>query len=326
MPSARLRVRQYISALRRLGIEMRESRARFGSYPPSNRALRPGWGMATLAERFLAVMSCRDADVTFLQREMLSTFATVERFTRSPRVLDVDDAIWLSRGGRCAVTLAQWCDAVICGNAFIAEFFAQHSPNVAVLPTAVDTERFRPLAAKSSSKVICWSGTSSGFRFLNGIEAALAAVLMVDAERRLRIVSDARPRLRSVPENQIEFVRWTESAEVAAIQDCALGIMPLDDSPWARGKCSYKLLAYMACGIPVIATPVGMNAEVLAKGDFGLPACTTGEWVDAVDFLLQWPEHARAMGSMGREIVLRDYSVEALAPRLASLLRGVSAN
>jgi glycosyltransferase involved in cell wall biosynthesis len=305
---------------------MRESGARFGSYPPSNRALRTGWGMAALAERFLAVMACRDTDVTFLQREMLSTLATVERFTRSPRVLDVDDAIWLSRGGRCAVTLAQLSDAVICGNSFIAEFFAQYSPNVAVLPTAVDTEHFRPLAAKSNSKVICWSGTSGGFRFLDGIEDALATVLSADAERRLRIVSDARPTLRSVPENQIEFVRWTESTEAAAIQDCALGIMPLDDSPWARGKCSYKLLAYMACGIPVIATPVGMNADVLAKGDFGLPACTTAEWVDAVDFLLKWPERACAMGSTGRGIVLRDYSVEALAPRLASLLRGLSVN
>ena len=305
---------------------MRESPARFGSYPPSNRALRPGWGMVALAERYLAVVACRDADVTLLQREMLSTLATVERFTKSPRVLDVDDAIWLPRGGRCAVTLAQLCDAVICGNSFIADFFAQYSPNIAVLPTAVDTGRFRPLAAKPNSKVICWSGTSSGFRFLEGIEAALAAVLSADAGRRLRIVSDARPKLRSISEKQIEFVRWTESAEAAAIQDSALGIMPLDDSLWARGKCSYKLLAYMACGIPVIATPAGMNAEVLAKGDFGLPARTTADWVDAVDFILKRPERACVMGSKGREIVLRDYSLEALAPRLASLLRGLGAN
>jgi glycosyltransferase involved in cell wall biosynthesis len=326
VPSARLRVRQYIPALQRLGIEMRESGARFGSYPPSNRALRPGWGLLALTERFRAAVAHRDADVTLLQREMLSTFATVERFTKAPRVLDVDDAIWLLRDGQCAVSLARLCDGVICGNAFVAEFFRKHCPKVAVLSTAVDTERLRPLAIKPHSKVICWSGTSSGFRFLEGIEGALSAILSADPERWLRIVSDTRPRLRSIPDQQIEFVRWSERSEVAAIQDSAVGIMPLDDSPWSRGKCSYKLLAYMACGIPVIATPVGMNSEVLGKGDFGLPARTHAEWADAVDFILKQPERARAMGSNGREIAVRDYSIEALAPRLSSLLHGISAN
>src|SRR3982750_2672724 len=89
VPSARFRVRQYVPELRRLGVELRESPARFGSYPPATRALRPGWGLLSLAERFGSALRSRDAEVTFLQREMLSTFATVERFTRGPRGRDV---------------------------------------------------------------------------------------------------------------------------------------------------------------------------------------------------------------------------------------------
>ena len=321
VPSARFRVRQYIPELKRFGIEVRESPARFGSYPPVSRTLRLSWGIMTLAERFGAALSARDGHVTLLQREMLSTFATAERFTKAPRVLDVDDAIWLYRGGRFAASIARLCDTVICGNAFIADFFQKHAENVAVLPTAVDTDRFRPSETRKTSgvRVICWSGTSSGFRFLQAIEKALATVLRRDANRRLRIVSDARPRFESIPDESVEFVPWSEGVEVEAIQSADVAIMPLDDSPWSRGKCGYKLLTYMSCGIPVVATPAGMNRELLAKARAGVPAKTAREWVDGIEYLLN--AEAPALGSAGRDLVIREFSVRALAPKLGSILR-----
>jgi glycosyltransferase involved in cell wall biosynthesis len=322
VPSARFRVRQYIPELRRLGIGMRELGARFGSYPPSQRALRPAWGIATITERLSAALRFRDADVTLLQREMVSTLPTVERFTKAPRVFDVDDAIWLHRQGRAAVTIARFCTAVICGSSYIAEFFDSCGAIVTVLPTAVDTDRFAPsLPREANASVICWSGTSSGLRFLTAIERPLSAVLSADKRRRLRIVSNVRPRLDLIPADQVEFVPWSEDVEVTAIQNSDVAIMPLDNSPWARGKCSYKLLTYMACGIPVVASPVGMNAEVLAKGPIGYAARTTDEWIDALESILADADLRSAMGATGREVAVRDYSVKALAPRLAGILR-----
>jgi glycosyltransferase involved in cell wall biosynthesis len=324
VPSARFRVRQYIPALSQLGIDIRERAARFGCYPPTMRCLRPAWGVLALAERFYAALGSRDTDVTLLQREMLSTFATVERFTKVPRILDVDDAIWLLRGGQSAISLARCCDLVICGNRYIADFFGDYTRNVVVLPTPVDTDRYRPgEGGKRDMRVICWSGTSSGLPFLHGIEPTLSAVLAVGPERRLRVICDKPPRFRRLPADQVEFVLWSEGVEVTAIQGADLAIMPLDDSPWARGKCSYKLLTYMACGLPVVATPVGMNRELLARGTAGLAASSPADWADAIESILASPARAAEMGAAGRELVTRDYSLRTLSLRMAEIVTAV---
>jgi glycosyltransferase involved in cell wall biosynthesis len=253
---------------------------------------------------------------------MLSTFATAERLTKPPRILDVDDAIWLLRGGKPAVAVAHLCDIAICGNSFLADFFRRHVARVFVLPTPVNTERYRPVdGTQRASEVICWSGTSSGMQFLYQIEPALAVVLGRNADRRLRIISNTPPRFQKLRARQVEFIRWSEDVEVAAIQSAGIGIMPLPDSNWARGKCSYKLLTYMACGLPVVATPVGMNAEVLARGDAGLCPRAPAEWADALEDLLKSPARAAAMGAAGREVAVRDYSLAALASRLAGILQ-----
>jgi glycosyltransferase involved in cell wall biosynthesis len=329
VPSARFRIRQYIPNLRRLGVDLHESPAFFGSYPPGIRALRPGWGMLAIAERFGSALCSRNCDVTILQREMLSTFSTVERFTRRPRILDVDDSIWLLRGGAFAASIARLCDIVICGNPEIAAFFQKYAPRVAILPTPVDTERFRPAVRMESDRdgfVICWSGTSGGYKFLYGIEDALATILRRDRRRTLRLISDRPPRFHSLPAEQVQYIRWSPESEVSSIQDAAAGLMPLDDSPWSRGKCSFKLLTYMACAVPFVATPAGMNANVLGAGDAGLPARSSAEWVDAIEFLLRNREAAAAMGAAGRQIVIRDYSVSALTPRFADLIAAAKAN
>lgn len=326
VPSARFRVRQYIPRLEKLGVQMRELPARFGSFPPTRRFLRPGWAVATASERFRSAFRSRAFDVTLLQREMVSTLNTAERFTKAPRVLDVDDAIWLYRKGRSAVAIARLCHTVICGNSFIAEFFRNYAPNTVILPTPVDTDRFRPTPdGRRRTGVICWSGTRGGMRFLNAIEEPIAQVLGRSSDRRLRVISDSPPRLSSLPSGQVEFVPWSEEVEVSAIQDASVGIMPLDDSPWSRGKCSYKLLTYMSCGLPVVASPVGMNAEVLSRGQIGFPARNPAEWVDAIENLLSRPETARAMGTVGREVVVSEYGLEKLAVRLATILHGVVA-
>lgn len=319
VPSARFRVRQYIEYLRAEGVDITEFAASLGMYPPQNRLVRPIWGVATIATRLPGIIQSYRYDMTLLQREMLSTFVTLEPLTKRPCVLDVDDAIWLRRGGKFAARIAKQCEGIICGNAFLAEHFSQWNSNVTIIPTAVDTDRYVQ-GQSVEAPVIGWSGTNSGFRYLYGIEPALVAVLQKIPKARLRIVSNSMPSFRKILENRIEFICWSPENEVQALQGMAVGIMPLEDSLWELGKCSFKMLTYMACGIPVVVSPVGMNSEVLSHGRIGFGARTIDDWVSSLWWLLEDIEQRIEMGKNGRQIILDKYSVNIVAPKLAETL------
>jgi glycosyltransferase involved in cell wall biosynthesis len=323
VPSRRFRVAQLLPALAEHGLAVDERVARFGAYPPRQRWLRPVWLGATLADRVPGILASRSADVTWLQREFASTLGTFERLTARPRVLDVDDAIWLHRGGRFAQRLAEQCESVICGNSFLAEQFGRWNRNVSVVPTAVDPARFSPLPNGSGEvgpPVIGWSGTSAGFPHLYAIEPALRKVLEAVPQARIRVMADRPPDFRTLPGARVEFVRWSAEREVDAIRGMRVGVMPLPDSDWARGKCSYKMLLYMACGVPAVVSPVGMNADVLAHGDVGAGPRTEREWVDALVLLLRDAALAGARGAAGRDVVLRHYAVTHVAAAVAARL------
>ncbi len=325
VPGARFRVRQYIAPLCSLGVNLVELPSRFGSFPPANKGARPLWAARSLASRTKDILSAPDSGITLLQREMLSTFYTLERITRRPRVLDVDDAIWLFRGGRAAQKLAANCDAIICGNTYLAEWFHQWNKSIYILPTAVDTDRYRPSPAPliPGEPVIGWSGESSAFRYLNAIAPALASVLSLFPKATLRVMSNAPPALPGIPESRIQYVPWSKDVEVRALQDMTVGLMPLDSNLWSRGKCSYKMLLYMSCGVPVVVSPVGMNAEVLGLADIGIGPRTQSEWVDSLAAIIGNPDVREHLGRNARAAVLAHYSVARLAPRLASDLKTI---
>ncbi len=321
VPSARFRVRQYVSALRDSGVELREYFAAFGSYPPPHKPLRPLWATAALGERLVAAVRSHNADLTLLQREMISTLLTAEPLTREPRVLDVDDAIFLHRQGACARRLAQLCDTVICGNAYLAEHFSEWNSNVRLLPTAVDTDRFQPASGELDAPLsIGWSGTSSGFSYLEAVAPAIRAALAAHPGSVLRVVADKRPALDGFPPSRLVYVPWSPENEVDEIRKMAIGIMPLEDSPWARGKCSFKLLTYMSCGVPVVASPVGMNTEVLAACG-GLGPRRWEDWTDALAGLLGSEACRKRLGQQGRRAVLERYSLRSVVPRLVEILK-----
>ncbi len=319
-PSARFRVRQYAPVLAPLGVRIREYPHPLGSFPPAAAWKRPFWVVAAAAERAGAAVRARDADVSLIQREMVSSLLTAEWLTRRPRVLDVDDAIWLHGRGIAAPRLARLCDWVVCGSEFLAERFRRWSERVAVLPTAVDTTRFAPAPTPPDRPRLGWSGSSSGFRYLRLIAPALREILNRRRDAVLRIVSDRAPAL-DLPPERIEFVPWSESGEVAALQQMTVGLMPLDDSEWSRGKCSFKLLCYAACGVPAVASPVGMNREVL-EATGGVAASSLDQWVEGMDWAILRSGEARARAAAARRVVEERYSVAALAPRLARILRG----
>lgn len=325
VPSARFRVRQYIPALRREGIEVEEYASAFGRYPPRVRWIRPLWALATLAERLPAVVMSHRYDAVLLQREIMSSFVTLERLTTRPRILDVDDAIFLQRGGGFARKLAELSDRVVCGNNYLAEWFGRWNVNIDVIPTAVDTERYLPRAetkASDSPLVIGWIGTSGNYKYLYGIENALAKVMRTHPGTRLKVVGDQLPEFRHLSLDHVDFVTWSEAIEVQAIKSMDIGIMPLEDSLWARGKCSFKMLQYLATGLPVVVSPVGMNAEILALGELGIGATTEKQWIDGLIALLEDRTLRVRFGTEGRRVVESSFSIRVVAPQLALSLRG----
>jgi len=269
----------------------------------------------------MRVLRANKFDIRFLQRNLTSTLCTWEPLLKKPFVFDVDDAIFLGPRGYSADRIAKAASLVICGNSFLANHFNRFS-NVEILPTAVDSNLFTPKDNTNADlrKVIGWSGSSSGFKYLYSIEFAIRKVLARHPDSVLKIVSDIAPVFKSLPHEQVLFEKWSVAREVSALHEFSVGIMPLDDDPWARGKCSFKMLTYMAVGLPVVVSPVGMNNEILAHGACGFAASTVDDWVDSISFLFSTPNISNEMGAMGREIIERRYSRNIIAPKLAQLL------
>lgn len=320
-PSARFRWRQHAPGLTAAGFEVTELLSTVGSYPPANKPARPFWLAASVAENLQRVVRARAYDLCFLQRYLTSTLCTWEPLLKKPFVFDVDDAIFLGKRGWNADRIARSASLIICGNSFLADHFAKHG-RVAILPTAVDTRRFKPLRQSLAGRpAIGWSGSSSGLKYVYAIEDALLRVLNRYPDAVLRIVSDKAPNFQKLPPARVQFEQWSAEREVDVLREFSVGLMPLNDSPWERGKCSFKMLTYMAVGVPVVASPVGMNKEVLAQGDCGFAAVSADDWFDAIVSLLGDPTLASGMGAVGREIVETSFSLEVVTPRLAALLK-----
>jgi hypothetical protein len=319
VPSARARVRQYIDPLGKLGIAVREYPLPWGNILPLQHGLRPLWMVATAAARMAALTCSWKADVTWLSRQFLPAFAPLQALAKRPMILDVDDAVWLNTGGHRAQDLARASDLVVCGNSFLADQFSRWNSNVTIIPTAVNTSWYRPRRSRQGvpALVLGWTGTSGNFPFLYSIEGALLRVFQHCSRARLLIVADRPPRFKRLPESRVEFELWTPRTELDAFAHMSIGLMPLADNVWCNGKCSYKMLCYMAAGLPVVVTAAGMNREVLAMGEVGLSAGCEQQWVDALTALLSDADLRQRMGAAGRVVVEERFSLQRLAKQYA---------
>jgi len=314
--TARMRVRQYIGPLARLGIAIDERWPSLGAFPPRRQTLRPAWLAGTLMQRLPHIAAGWRADITLLQREMVSTLPTLEGLTRCPRLVDIDDAVHLYRGGIAARRLAGLADLVVVGNSWLAEVWRAWNPAVEILPTPVDTDAIT-VRLLPERPAIGWIGSAGNLHYLTAIAPALTRVVSRFPNTEIAVCCDRPPELSGLP---VRYVRWSEEAEADFLASVTVGLMPLADGPWERGKCSFKMLQYMAAGRPCVASPVGMNTELLAEAEIGRAAATLDEWSEALSSLLAERDAAERMGAAGRALAVERYSVTALAPQLAALL------
>lgn len=285
--------------------------------------------------RICILMQCHHFDVVWIEKEALPWLpAWVEyRLLRGvPYVLDYDDAIfhnydqhssvWARRflGRRIDRLMAGAC-LVVAGNAYLAQrALDAGAPWVEIIPTVIDLDRYEAklaLASAGEPLRIVWIGSPSTVRYLVLLREPLAA-LSRRFDFKLRVIGGSAIDLSGV---DVEFVQWTEATEVASIQTCDIGVMPLLNSHWERGKCGYKLIQYMACGLPVVASPVGVNGEIVRVGENGFLVDTASEWVDALGRLLSDAALRQQMGKAGRKRVEAAYCIQQVVPRLAALLR-----
>jgi len=337
VPSTRFRIRQHIDQLRNFNIDVVEHYPAISKDKPapfshtgSASAFSLPFKVAFSATKLLAtvpgILSSYRTDVTWLSRGILLGIPTLEAILKQPVILDVDDAIWLRNGriARGSHYLASNTKAIIAGNSYIAEWYSQYSDNVHIVPTAVDTDRYRPSEMSSSVKfTIGWIGTKHNLQYLKRLEPPLAKFFRKNENSVLLVVSDEEPKFSKLDGINVQYVRWSKANEVRLIQNMDVGLMPLGDTPWNRGKCAYKMLQYMSCGKPVVVSPVGMNVEVLEKDNIGFSAIDNEEWYLALSELKQNEPLRRRMGINARNIVLTYYSSAAIAPRIAKIIRGV---
>ncbi len=325
-PSSRFRVRQYIAPLGSRGISVSERHLGYSKFETRPERLKARlMTLRKLGGRVPGVLASRRADVTWIQRELIPGRMTLEGLTKRPRLLDVDDAIWLNGKAGFSERIAEASDGVIAGNAFLAAHYRAAGNRVWVVPTSIDTNRWTPRPRPAAREfTIGWIGTGSNLGYLLDVEAALAEFLAEEREARLLVVSDLEPRFAKLPKGKWTFERWTAEREIELVQRMDVGLMPLPDSEWARGKCSCKMLNYMAVGIPVVVSPVGVNLEILERGEVGLPATTKNDWFDALKLLFDDRDRGARLGSAGRETVVNDYSVAKNVVHLEKIFREVA--
>ena len=313
-PSIRLRLLDCLDAYRAAGIQPTVFTTR------SN--LMNRLQVIRAAARHDAVVIFKAIGFTKLQLGMLQR-------SNSNLIVDFDDAVMFreekySRPLR-ARTFAKFlrtierCSAVVAGNDFLRAFAEGNGRLVVTLPTPVDVAHYRRKEHRAGPEVVIgWLGLSDGFRYLQHIESALQTLMTRYPTLRLKVVSDRPLELTGV---SVENESWSLEGEQAALASFDIGIMPLRDSVWARGKCSYKILQYMAAGLPVVASPVGMNRDVIESGANGFLAATEADWIGCLSRLIDDVEMRSSFGARGRELVERSYSRESFTRTYVDLLQ-----
>lgn len=335
-PATRFRVGQHLDALKAHGVEVDEypslippQRPKFVAAKSETRK-QPLLDFAKLAAltpaRIPGLIASRRYPVTWLLRELVSEAYTLERFLKPPVVLDVDDALWTRSDAAAQANrkIAKRAAVVMAGNAYLADWYGQYASDVRIIPTAVDTARFTPAPRKDGPFTVGWIGSYTNLPYLEAIEPALHRFLTAYPDARLQVVCDRMADFRLLDDSQAEFVPWSAETEVASIQAMNVGLMPLEDTPWTRGKCSFKMLQYMSCAVPSVVAPVGMNAEVLALGSVGHAAATHDDWFAALEHYHQNESTARADGATGRQIVESHFSKSLVAEKIAGIFHEFS--
>ncbi|HEU4404287.1 MAG TPA: glycosyltransferase [Polyangiaceae bacterium] len=306
-------------------------------YQPGRRPEKAAWVLRDFARRAADVARARryDGAVVFREAALIgpAIYERALKLAGVPMFFDFDDAIWhpaqsshngvfsrLHFYGKTS-TICRIADAVLAGNEYLAGYARARNPNVFVVPTSIELDRYPPQPEPPSDApfVVAWTGSHTTLaHFEHGREA------LERLARRRRIVVKvicSNPPSRPIAGAENVFVRWTDAGEAEAVGASHAGIMPLPDDAFTRGKCGLKALQFMATGRPVVVSPVGMNRDLVRTGENGFLAETVDEWVEALEALASSRELRARVGAAGRKTVAERFSAEVVARLVAGVVR-----
>lgn len=333
--SARMRFVQFEPGLRERGIELsisplfddRYLKERFASGRQ-----KPEHVLRALARRARALVEARSWDLAVVCYELfpyLPPLFEQAALLGLPYVFDFDDAIFhtYDQHPRALVRrllgdklsrVIHGARSVIAGSDYLAEYARRSNAHVHLIPTVIDLDRYRVRTGpkKPGPFTVGWIGSPSTSTYLDLVAGPLQRLAQEGPLKLLAV--GAAPR--TIPGVDVEIRPWSEEREVADLLECDVGIMPLTDTPWSRGKCAFKLIQYMACGLPVVASPVGANREVV-NAACGLMASDEQAWLSALRRYRDEPTLALQHGAAGRARAEAHYSLQSQLDPLAQIFR-----
>lgn len=349
-PSCRYRVHEFLPYFEAAGYEC--TVAPFAS-PELFQALRSRGKLASKAKELLScsarrlghLSDLRDCDFVVIHREAFPFFAplveklVIRRAGAEKVIFSFDDAIyaghedigqlshpWLYRmkHGRGYDEVIRNSACVIAGNRILADYARRLNANVSIVPTVVDCSRYRPSPAGAREPLtIGWMGSRTTAPYLAMIATTLRRVAIEHGNAvRFRFVGCPEYRLNV---RSFESLPFRLETEIQDLQSFDIGLMPLPDSEWARGKCAFKAIQYMACGVATVASPVGITTDLIQNKVNGLLASTSDEWFEALDLLVRNVSLRSAIAEAGRRTVETSYSLEVWGPRFVSIFDQLAA-
>lgn len=247
----------------------------------------------------------------------------IKKIFRKKLIFDFDDAIWIKslsehnkrfaflKSSSKYATIIRWADVVIAGNGYLAAYAQQYNSNVHVIPSCIDLDIYTLSPQNKSNDRICigWSGSQSTLAHLLTIKDVL---VQLQAKYGNQIYFKIICHTDEFVIDGIDMfsVKWTKETEVDALREFDIGIMPLPDDEWSKGKCAMKAIQYMGLAIPAVVSNVGVNAEVVQDGICGYVASTPQEWLDAFSQLIDDQTKRQAMGTLARKRVENHYSIQ----------------
>jgi glycosyltransferase involved in cell wall biosynthesis len=338
-PSQRFRVELFLSYLRSNNVEYKLAPflddATFSIFYKKGFALKKAKGVLKgLLKRFwLLLFEVSKHDFIFIHREASPIGPPffefiVGKILRKKIIYDFDDAIWIPDSRSQILNwfkacwkikwICKWAYKVAAGNEYLAKFAGQHHTNVTLLPTAVDTaDRYGSIVDQENSRPsIGWTGSHSTIKYLDAVLPVLQK-LEKEYDFDFYVICNEASAfdLRS-----LRFVEWKESTEIEDLKKINIGIMPLEADPWSEGKCGFKIIQYLALGIPAVASPVGVNKKIVDEKN-GFLCASDEDWYKALSSLLSNSLLREEMGKAGREKIVKEYSFQANAALFLALFK-----
>jgi len=285
--------------------------------------------------RCLILLRSKKYDFYFIHREASPIGPPIfewfiSKILRRKIIYDFDDAIWLDdpnekrslktwlKGKWKVKKICQWSHKVSAGNQYLADFARNYNPNVYLIPTTIDTNKHDPNNYSSPTKnklVIGWTGSHSTLQYLELI-VPIIEQLEKDNEFEFLVIANKNPQY---PLKSFIFQPWKKESEIEDLLKIDIGIMPLLDDDWSRGKCGFKALQYLALEKPALVSPVGVNKKIVQDGITGFHCSSTRDWKDKLRLLLKNTSLRLKMGEQGRKFVETNYSVKANSELFLSL-------